>query len=105
MTIVDESVLTPGQLKTLNARTKRTRAKHERWAAEMREAGWKVTAPGRAQCCSDAHVTPPGGIVLHTLGCENRCAELTPYGNEEPYPCGATRGHDGQHWTPDSGLE
>lgn len=27
------------------ARAARTRIKHERWAAEMRDAGWTVTEP------------------------------------------------------------
>ena len=30
---------------TSKARAARTRTKHDRWAAEMRESGWGVTTP------------------------------------------------------------
>lgn len=39
MTIMD------GHARTAAARGARTRAKHERWAAEMMAAGWRVAAP------------------------------------------------------------
>lgn len=37
--------LTPGQRRTAKARATRLRVKHERMAAELREAGWTVTPP------------------------------------------------------------
>lgn len=35
----------PGWRDTTNARAARTRAKHERWAAELRSAGWTCPEP------------------------------------------------------------
>lgn len=47
--VVEAMTKTPGQRKTEKARAARTRTKHERWAAEMREAGWRILAPGETR--------------------------------------------------------
>lgn len=57
-------------------------------------------------CCVDASEGPDeDGVILHTLGCRNRCAVDVPCldsgGRPGTYPCGATRGHAaGDHWVP-----
>lgn len=56
-------------------------------------------APLKA-CCVDAEASPPEEIV-HTLGCRNRCGVYVPvedYLFPGGYPCGTTKGHEGDHW-------
>jgi hypothetical protein len=42
---VTEGRMTPGQRRTLRARKARTKNKHERYAAELRDAGFLVVPP------------------------------------------------------------
>lgn len=66
-----------------------------------------VPPPAERACCVDAEQGPDAyGTLLHTLGCANRCGvETTWYPPSAPlhgstYPCGATAGHEGDHWAP-----
>lgn len=74
----------------------------EHRAARQRTDDERAALAERA-CCGDAAEGPDeDGVLLHTLGCPNRCAVDVPClaanGGPGTYPCAASVGHDGEHW-------